>query len=630
MCGILGVIGTPDLKKVLELSSRMSHRGPDERDYYQAPCGSVITHERLSIIDLSTGKQPIKGTNTAYVVHNGEIYNHALLRATTLRHHSFHTTCDSEVIVHLYEEYGNDFCNMLDGIFAFIVIDNEKFIVGRDPIGVKPLYYGRDKEGNLYFSSEMKSLHDACVEFEAFPPGHYYTPQTGFVRYFQPEWEDHTKCVHEADLANLRQTLSIAVEKRLMSDVPLGVLLSGGLDSSLISSIAQRLMKAQGLGLHSFSVGFQADAPDLIAAQKVADFIGTTHHNIVISLEQGIAELERIIWHLESYDVTTIRASTPMYFLSKAITEMGIKVVLSGEGADEILGGYLYFFNAPSDEEFQKETISRIKRLSTADCLRADKATMAHGLEARVPFLDKSVLSTAMRFKPETKRPSREKGIIEKNVLRMAFDDKENPYLPQEILWRQKEQFSDGVGYNWIDGLIAFCNTQVSDELFATREERFPYNTPTTKEAFYYRSIFEKHYPSLTAAKTVMKWVPKWQKNDDPSGRVCDNHDQKVEALKHAVVSNSSQFSSNLQQTAVANKQTSSMTFEEFMSKVPQTISHPKWGNSVLVVIKNIPGHNGICYRSDTKGDHFGTSSLTWENVYISVMDYLKEQGYKL
>ena len=531
MCGIFGIIGNADKQVALDLSKRMTHRGPDERDYYQAPNGSIICHERLMIIDLTTGKQPIKGTNDAYVVHNGEIYNHQDLRDGILKNHKFHTTCDSEVIVHLYEEFGYDFCNKLRGIFSFIVINGDDFIVGRDPIGVKPLYYGSDKEGKLYFSSEMKSIVDQCETMVAFPPGHYYTKSTGFVKYYNPSWEDYKNAVNPVDLKVLNEALTESVKIRLMSDVPFGVLLSGGLDSSLISSITKRILGEK--ELHSFSVGLSPDAPDLQFAKKVADFIGTTHHEVVFSLEEGIKELSNIIWHIESYDVTTIRASTPMYFLSRYIKSTGIKMVLSGEGADEIFGGYLYFHNAPSTEEFQKETIDRVKRLSTADCLRADKSTMAHGLEARVPFLDRNFLDLAMNLLPEDKQPNRAKGIAEKHCLRAAFDTKDNPYLPDEILWRQKEQFSDGVGYNWIDGLIEFTNSQVSDADFATAETRFPHNTPTTKEAFYYRTIFEKHYPQDTAIKTVLKWIPKWQKNQDPSGRVADTHEQKVEKLAH-------------------------------------------------------------------------------------------------
>ena len=314
-----------------------------------------------------------------------------------------------------------------------------------------------------------------------------------------------------------------AVEKRLMCDVPFGVLLSGGLDSSLIASITSRLLEGSGQELHSFSIGLDASAPDLIAAKKVADFIGTTHHEIHFTVEQGIEILDKLIWHLETYDVTSIRASTPMYFLSKAITEKGIKMVLSGEGADEIFGGYLYFRNAPSVLDFQKETIERVQKLFTADLLRADKSTMAHGLEARVPFLDKAFLDLAIKIRPEEKMPKTYDGI-EKYILRKAFDTPERPFLPEAILWRQKEQFSDGVGYNWIDTLIEYCSSQVTDEEFEKAKLFFPYNTPVTKEAFYYRRIFHKHFPQESAAQTVRKWIPKWQENQDPSGRANAAH----------------------------------------------------------------------------------------------------------
>lgn len=532
MCGILAVIGNKDPKIVESLSHRMNHRGPDDFGMEVMPNGTVLCHERLSIIDLSTGKQPIQGTSSAYVVHNGEIYNHQSLRDNELKGRSFRTTSDSEVIVHLYEKYGYDFCNKLDGIFAFVVVDGDKYIAGRDPIGIKPLYWGKDEEGNTYFSSEMKSICDVCVEFEAFPPGHYYTPEDGLVKYFNPHWEDHKTAHDDGDVKRLKDALTNAVKKRLMSDVPLGVLLSGGLDSSLTSSIAQRLLDPLGKKLHSFSVGLDENAPDMIAARKVADFIGTIHHDVFFSVKEGIEIIDKLIWHLETYDVTSIRASTPMYFLSKAITDMGIKVVLSGEGSDEIFGGYLYFYNAPDAEEFQKETIRRVKRLSTADCLRADKSTMAHGLEARVPFLDKDFLATAMSIRPEDKKPSREDKVMEKYIIRRAFDDIDNPYLPDEILWRQKEQFSDGVGYNWIDELIAHCESKVTDEEMAKAAESFPHNTPKTKEAYYYRRIFDKHFPGASAEKTVLKWVPKWQKNDDPSGRANDIHEKTTETEK--------------------------------------------------------------------------------------------------
>lgn len=526
MCGILAIIGKgKDEQLVKALSKRMSHRGPDESDLHITANGHILSHERLSIIDLHSGKQPIKGTKSAYMVHNGEIYNHQELRDGILKHHTFKTKSDSEVIVHLYEEFGYDFLNMLDGDFAFVVIDGDDFIAGRDPMGVKPLYYGLDERGRVYFSSEMKSITDQCKTLSTFPPGHYYTPKTGFVKYYKPDYEDYKKATQELELSLIRETLTEATRKRLMSDVPIGVLLSGGLDSSLTSSIAARLLAENGKKLNSFSIGLDANAPDAKAARKVAEFLGTEHHEIHFTIKQGIEILSKLIWHLETYDVTSVRASTPMYFLSKAITDMGIKVVLSGEGADEIFGGYLYFRNAPSTEDFQKETIERVQKLFTADLLRADKSTMAHGLEARVPFLDKAFLDVAMLVKAEEKQPKTYKGI-EKYILRKAFDTPETPYLPDEVLWRQKEQFSDGVGYNWIDQLIEYCSSQVSDEQMNGAKERFPYNTPTTKEAYFYREIFHKYYPQVSAAQTVRKWIPKWQDNLDPSGRANAAHVQ--------------------------------------------------------------------------------------------------------
>ena len=524
MCGILAIIGKgKDEEVVQQLSKRMSHRGPDESDIHITENGHFLAHERLSIVDLHTGKQPIQGTSSAWMIHNGEIYNHQELRDTILRNHTFRTTSDSEVIVHLYEEFGYDFCNLLDGMFAFVVIDGDDYIAARDPLGIKPLYYGIDERGRKYFASEMKAIADQCVTFSTFPPGHIYTEKTGFVKYYQPEWEEASKAIEPVDYKAIRKSLTQAVEKRLMADVPFGVLLSGGLDSSLTSSIACRLLEGTGQKIHSFSIGLDADSPDTKAARKVAEFIGTEHHEIHFTIEQGIEILEKLIWHLETYDVTSIRASTPMYFLSKAITEQGIKMVLSGEGADEVFGGYLYFRNAPSAADFQQETIDRVQKLFTADLLRADKSTMAHGLEARVPFLDKEFLELAIKIKPEEKQPKTYNGI-EKYILRKAFDTPERPYLPEEVLWRQKEQFSDGVGYNWIDTLIEYCTSQVTDADFEMAAKLFPYNTPTTKEAFFYRRIFHKFYPQVSAAETVRKWIPKWQENQDPSGRANAAH----------------------------------------------------------------------------------------------------------
>lgn len=524
MCGILAIIGKgKDVELVKTLSKRMSHRGPDESDLHITEKGHILSHERLSIIDLHSGKQPIRGTSTTDMVHNGEIYNHQLLRDTVLNGHTFRTKSDSEVIVHLYEEFGYEFCNMLDGDFAFVVIDGDDFMAGRDPMGVKPLYYGLDERGRVYFSSEMKPIADQCKTFSTFPPGHYYTPKTGFVKYYKPEYEDYLKADHELDLELIRTSLTEATRKRLMSDVPIGVLLSGGLDSSLTTAIASRLLAEEGKKLSSFSIGLDTEAPDAKAAKKVAEFLGTEHHEVHFTIEEGVKILDKLIWHIETYDVTSVRASAPMYFLSKAIADLGIKVVLSGEGADEIFGGYLYFRNAPSAEDFQKETIERVQKLFTADLLRADKSTMAHGLEARVPFLDKAFLDVAMSIEANEKMPKTYDGK-EKYILRKAFDTPDNPYLPDEVLWRQKEQFSDGVGYSWIDQLIEYCSSQVTDEQLAGAAVQFSYNSPTTKEAYFYRSIFHKYYPQVSAAQTVRKWIPKWQENQDPSGRANAAH----------------------------------------------------------------------------------------------------------
>lgn len=524
MSGLLAVIGKgKDPQFVKELSERMSHRGPDESDLHIMENGSILCHESLSIIDLQSGKQPIQGTNKAWMVHDGEIYNYQQLKNTVLKDHTFRTNSDSEVIVHLYEEFGYDFCNKLDGDFAFVIIDGDKYIAGRDPIGVKPLYYGLDERGRIYFSSEMKSIADQCKSFSTFPPGHYYTAKSGFVKYYHPEYEDHKNAVQPLNLELIRESLIEATRKRLMSEVPVGVILSGGLDTSLITSIASRLLKENGKKLPSFSIGLDADAPDNIMARKAAEFLGTDHHEIHFTIEEGVEILEKVISHIETYDIISVRSGVPMYLLSKAIIDKGVKVILSGEGADEIFGGHLYFRNAPSAEEFQDETIERVQKLFTADLLRVDKTTMANGIEARVPFLDKDFLDVTIRIKTEEKQPKTYDGI-EKYILRKAFDTPENPYLPKEVLWRQKEQFSDGVGYNWVDALIEYCSSQVTDEQLAGASAEFPYNTPTTKEAYYYRSIFHKYYPQVSAAQTVRKWIPKWQENLDPSGRANAAH----------------------------------------------------------------------------------------------------------
>ncbi|KAI1704642.1 asparagine synthase domain-containing protein [Ditylenchus destructor] len=520
---------------------RQKHRGPDYKGSYQHPTnGNILCHERLAIKDLKC-TQPIQGTQSDHqVIHNGEIYNYAKLEQGLLSEFTFTTVCDSEAIIFLYEKYrgdNNKICNMLDGVFAFALIYGDEFLAARDPIGIKPLYYGVDKDGLYFFSSEMKCIEDVCGEtkLHAFPPGHYFTPEEGFVRYYKPNWHDYELAVKEQNLDVLRQLLIDATHKRLMSDAPIGVLLSGGLDSSLISAIAARRVHQHGKQIKSFSIGLDASAPDLVAARKVAKFLGTDHHEFYFTAEEGIAVIKKLIWHLESYDVTSVRASTPMYFLSKYISELGVKVVLSGEGADEIFGGYLYFHSAPNDEEFQKETIRRVNLLSTADCLRADKSCMAHGLEVRVPFLDKTFLDAAMTTHPKHRRPKLQDGAsVEKWILRKAFDDKENPYIPPEVLWRQKEQFSDGVGYGWIDSLVKSMSDRVTDEELASAESRFPVNPPNTKEAYFIRKTFEEHYPSQTAAETVVRWIPKWQANTDPSGRASNVHN----SAKNSDVSN--------------------------------------------------------------------------------------------
>ncbi|KJH47126.1 asparagine synthase [Dictyocaulus viviparus] len=536
MCGIFAICHNGcklrfDIVQARELSKRQAHRGPDfSGSYCDDITGDILCHERLAVVDLNI-TQPIMGTNARHqVIHNGAIYNHQNLRNNELKGMSFRTRCDSEVIIFLYEKLRDgSMCNLLDGVFAFALCFDGEFLAARDPIGVKQMYYGIDKYGRYFFSNEMKTFDDICGSnvLAIFPPGHFFQPDKGFVRYYQPLWIDSRLATREEDLKSIHDTLIEAVKKRLMSDAPLGILLSGGLDSSLVSSIAAREMAKSGLVIHSFSIGVDHDSPDVIAARKVAKHIGTHHHEFYFSVQEGLDNLRNLIWHLETYDITSIRASTPMYFLSAKIREMGIKVVLSGEGADEIFGGYLYFHNAPNDEEFQKETVDRVLHLYTADCLRADKSTMAHSVEVRVPFLDKDFLELAILTAPQYKRPRLVNGrYIEKYTLRKAFD--KDTYLPHEILWRQKEQFSDGVGYSWIDQLMTFCAEQVSDEEFSKADELFPFNTPHSKEAFYMRKLFHLMFPSENAAKTVRKWIPKWQSDQDPSGRASHMHEYTV------------------------------------------------------------------------------------------------------
>lgn len=532
MCGILAVIGKVDKELALEQSRLMSHRGPDEEGVYQSPEGVTLCHQRLSIVDLTTGRQPLVMDGDVAVVHNGEIYNHEKLWEQIKDQTPFSriSRSDSEIILHMYAVKGEETTvQSLDGVFAFVLQDKGKVFAGRDPIGVKPLFYGTDAEGRLWFSSEHKSLQSVCVSIDEFPPGFYYTSEKGFVKYYRPEYAEKT-FVPKSKGELLKEKLEEAVEKRLMSDVPLGVLLSGGLDSSLVASITARKLADKGLKVKSFSVGVDASAYDLVAARKVAEHICSDHHEVHFTVEEGLEVLEELIHRLESYDVTTIRSATPMYIMMKEIARQGVKVVMSGEGADEIFGGYMYFNNAPSLQEFHEETVRRVALLYTSDVLRADRATMGAGIEARVPFLDLDFVDHAMSVESASRVPMQGERI-EKWVLRDAFDDKETPYLPEEILWRQKEQFQDGVGYSWVDGLKDHCEKSVTDEEFQLRETLFPVNTPSTKEAFYFRKIFAKHFPHHESGRLVKKWIPRWQDEDlDPSGRASKHHNQSYHA----------------------------------------------------------------------------------------------------
>uniref|UniRef100_Q84L98 Asparagine synthetase [glutamine-hydrolyzing] n=1 Tax=Lotus japonicus TaxID=34305 RepID=Q84L98_LOTJA len=559
MCGICCVIGVPAgaesiRSTVLDRAKRIRHRGPDWTGVY-AKGKNIIVHERLSIVDVETGNQPLKSADGKQVlVCNGEIYNHLQLRQSLKAPVQFATNSDSECILHLYNERGVGFVNSLNGIFGFVLIDEAKdtFIVARDHEGIIPLYYGWDETGALWVASELKALHDVCVRFEEFPPGHVLHGKVGSAgkleKWYQPVWHDEAyvpAATAACDIKGLRESLEAAVERQMMTDVPYGVLLSGGLDSSVISAVAVRVAakraaakadsKHTELGhvdpksvVHSFSVGLKG-SPDLKAAREVAAFIGTEHHEFVFTVDDGINALRDVIYHLETFDTTTIRASTAMYLMSRKIKALGVKMVLSGEGSDEVFGGYLYFHKAPDRVEFHKETVRKLKALNKFDCLRANKSTMAWGLEARVPFLDKEFLDFAMTLDPTHKMCGKHAGgRIEKWIVRKAFEG----YLPPAILWRQKEQFSDGVGYSWIDSLKAFADAKVSDAQLAAAAFKFPENTPLTKESYLYRSIFETHYPEPAARACVpggpsvacstpaaIAWDAAFQKMADPSGR---------------------------------------------------------------------------------------------------------------
>mmetsp|Transcript_4497 Transcript_4497/g.7583 ORF Transcript_4497/g.7583 Transcript_4497/m.7583 type:complete len:584 (+) Transcript_4497:64-1815(+) len=566
MCGILALLNSTDdsaamRARVLSLSRRQRHRGPDWSGMYQSG-NHFLAHERLAIVDPTSGDQPLFNEDRSICVTvNGEIYNHKALRNKILEkapNKKFATNSDCEVISHLYELFGNDVASMLDGFFVFVILDTRtnSFYIARDPIGVTCLYIGWGRDGSIWASNEMKCLKDDCTRFQQFPPGHYYSSKTGeFHRYYNPKFLTDFEATPERfpstplDLTLLRTTFEASVEKRLMSDVPFGVLLSGGLDSSLVAAVANRVLRRNKDmtvwgKLHSFCVGLPG-SPDLKAARVVADFLGTDHHEMHFTVQEGIDAIGDVIYHVETFDVTSIRASTPMFLMSRKIKALGVKMVLSGEGADEVFGGYLYFHKAPSKEEFQSETVRKIKDLHKYDCLRANKSTMAWGVEARVPFLDQDFLEVAMSIDPAEKMIDKSKGRIEKYIVRKAFDDETDPYLPKEVLWRQKEQFSDGVGYNWIDGLKEHAEKIVSDEQLKQSPNRFPENTPRTKEAYWYRTIFEGHFPQKAAADTVpggpsvacstataALWDASWAGKEDPSGRsVAGVHDDAYAAI---------------------------------------------------------------------------------------------------
>lgn len=548
MCSIFSILDiktdASKLRQVaLEMSKLLRHRGPDWSGIY-ADDKAILAHERLSIVDVDHGAQPLISLDGNIVLAvNGEIYNHKQLKAQLGDKYQYQTNSDCEVILSLYQEYGCDFLDKLNGIFAFVLYDKAKgaYLIGRDHMGIIPLYTGLDSSGNFYVASEMKALMPVCKTVAEFYPGQYlYSADGKPTQYYHREWRDFDAVKdNPASIEELREALEAAVKRQLMSDVPYGVLLSGGLDSSVISAITQTYAKhriendgetgAWWPQLHSFAVGL-AESPDLVAAQKVADAIGTIHHPIVYTFQEGLDAIKEVIYHLETYDVTTIRAATPMYLMARKIKAMGIKMVLSGEGADELFGGYLYFHKAPNAQAFHEELVRKLDKLHLFDCLRANKAMAAWGLEARVPFLDKEFIDVAMRINPEAKMSK--DGRIEKHILRQAFEHK----LPKEVVWRQKEQFSDGVGYSWIDGLKAHAAENVDDVQFANAKFRFPYNTPESKEAYFYRSFFEEFFPLASAAETVpggktvacstpeaLLWDASLQGLNDPSGRAVKN-----------------------------------------------------------------------------------------------------------
>lgn len=557
MCGFTAIIKPREIfgtisestqkairEKALKMSAKIRHRGPDWSGVY---CGgnAVLAHERLAIVDPMSGGQPLYSADgTKVLAVNGEIYNHQEIRRRFAGQYEFQTGSDCEVILALYERYGADFIDQLNGIFAFVLYDSTtgEYLIARDHVGVIPLYIGHDSDGTVYVASELKALEGQCESYEPFPPGHYLTGKDGGKpqRWYKRDWTEYdgmqwsTSDRSEA-VRQVRDGLMAAVKRQLMSDVPYGVLLSGGLDSSVVSAIAKMYAakrvetndenEAWWPRLHSFAVGLKG-SPDLAKAREMADYIGTVHHEVNYTVQEGLDAIRDVIYFIETYDVTTVRASTPMYLLARVIRSMGIKMVLSGEGADEIFGGYLYFHKAPSAKAFHEETVRKLSKLYQYDCLRANKSLMAWGIEGRVPFLDKEFMDTAMRINPALKMcPGK---TIEKGVVREAFAD----VLPESVAWRQKEQFSDGVGYSWIDTLKEVTAAAVSDEQMAHAAERFPINPPKNKEEYYYRSIFEEHFPSESAAQSVpseasvacstaiaLEWDEAFKNLDEPSGR---------------------------------------------------------------------------------------------------------------
>jgi len=544
MCGIVAILNVKEQtqalrQKALRMSQKIRHRGPDWSGIY---CGgsAILAHERLSIVDPESGGQPLYSPDKKQVLAvNGEIYNHQEIRRRFAGRYDFQTGSDCEVILALYREKGIDFLEDLSGIFAFVLYDEERdeFLIARDPIGVIPLYIGYDSDGTVYVASELKALEGQCERYEPFLPGHYFwSRESRMRRYYRRDWFDYASVKdNPASVSAIHDALEAAVRRQLMSDVPYGVLLSGGLDSSVISAIAQKFSehrieddsrtRAYWPRLHSFAVGLKG-APDLAKARLVADHIGTVHHEINYTIQEGLDAIRDVIYYIETYDVTTVRASTPMYLLARVIKSMGIKMVLSGEGADEIFGGYLYFHKAPSAKDFHEETVRKLSKLHLYDCLRANKSLSAWGVEGRVPFLDKEFLDVAMQTNPEAKMCPGQ--TIEKKIVREAFAD----LLPVEVVWRQKEQFSDGVGYSWIDTLKDITSKAVTDEQMAHAPERFPINPPKNKEEYYYRSIFAEHFPSDSAASSVpseasvacstavaLEWDAAFKNMNDPSGR---------------------------------------------------------------------------------------------------------------